>query len=115
MDVPNKDVPAVQHSNAVRDRGSYVRECVRRTLLRTALGESYAYEVIPVLAPAGTGGVEAGYVVYISIPLPVPIGSRVAVGSKPFEFDAGDDMIERVTLAVVEMLGKARAEALRMP
>ncbi len=115
MDVQNAAVPAVQPPATVQDRGTYVRECVRRTILRTALGESYAYEVVPVLAPAGTGGVEAGYVVYVSAPLPVPIGSRVAVGSKPIEFDAGDEMIERVTLAVVEALREARAGALRMP
>ncbi len=42
----------------VRDRGSAVRETVRRALLRTALGEEYAYDVMPVLAPDGTGRID---------------------------------------------------------
>lgn len=106
--------PAVQPTN-VQHRGSHVREAVWRALLRTALGESYAFDVVPVCAPDGTGGVEVGYIVYVSTPLPVPIGSRVAVASKPFEFDASEELITRVTLAVVESLRKACAEALRMP
>lgn len=98
-----------------RDRGEYVRGAVRRALLRTALGETFAYDVVPVCAPDGTGGVEVGYVVYVSTALPVPIGSRVAVASKPFEFDAGEDLIIRVVNAVVDSLRKACADALRMP
>ena len=91
----------------VRDQGEYVRGCVRRALLRTALGESFAYDVVPVTATDGRGGVEAGYIVYVSTALPVPIGSRVAVASKPIEFDAGEELITKVTNAVVEMLRTA--------
>lgn len=115
--VPVQERPTVQErpKSDVRDQGSYVREAVRRAFLRAALGESYAYDVVPVCAPDGTGGIEVGYVVYASTALPVPIGSRVAVASKPFEFDAGEDLIIRVVGAVVESLRKARTEALRLP
>lgn len=99
----------------VRDRGEFVRGAVRRAFLRAALGESYAYDVVPVCAPDGTGGVEVGYVVYASTALPVPIGARCAVASKPFEFDAPEEMIVKVVNAVVESLRQARAQALRMP
>lgn len=98
---------AVRTPSNVQDRGSYVRETVRRALLRTALGESYAYDVVPVCAPDGTNSIEVGYVLYVSTALPVPIGSRVAVASKPFEFDAEEDLITRVVAAVVESLRNA--------
>jgi len=114
MTVQREAVPAVQPTN-VQHQGAYVLEAVRRALLRTALGESYAFDVVPVCAPDGTGGVEVGYVLYVSAPLPVPIGARVSVASKPFEFDAPEELIIRVTNAVVESLRKAQAEALRMP
>lgn len=112
---PERTEPAVRTPSNVRDQGSHVRECVRRSFLRTALGESYVYDVVPVCAPDGNGGMEVGYVVYASTALPVPVGSRVAVASKPFEFDAGEDLIFRVVGAVVESLRKACAEALKMP
>lgn len=126
MDVQNEHVPADNTSavrtadgryagppSVVRDRGSFVREAVRRALLRTALGESYAYDVVPVTAPDGTGGVELGYMLYASTALPVPIGARVSVASKPFEFDAGEELIGQVVSAVVESLREARSSSLR--
>lgn len=114
MVVHENSAPVRTPSN-VQDRGSYVREAVRRALLRAALGESYAYDVVPVSAQDRTGGVELGYMVYVSTALPVPIGSRVSVASKPFEFDAPEELIVRVVGAVVESLRKVRTEALRMP
>lgn len=107
--VPFADRPpaAVRTVTNVRDQGSNVRECVRRALLRTALGESYAYDVVPIAAPDGNGGVEVGYVLYVSTALPVPIGARVAVASKPFEFDSTEETIIRVANAVVESLRTA--------
>ena len=71
--------------------------------------------MIPVLAANGTGGVEAGYVVYASIPMPVPIGSWCSVASKPIDFNASDETISRAVVAVVEILTKARTDALRLP
>lgn len=108
-------VPAAERTvTNARDRGEYVRGAVRRALLRTALGETFAYDVVPVVASSG-GVVEVGYVVYVSTALPVPIGSRVAVASKPFEFDAGEELIIQVVNAVVDSLRKACADALRLP
>lgn len=120
MDVPT-NVPLVQPPAGagtpahVQDRLAYVRECVRRTLLRTALGETYRYDVFGVLAQTGPGTVEAGYVLYVSTPSPVPIGSYCSVASVPFEFDADDEMIEKIALAVVAKLRSAVGEALRVP
>lgn len=109
-------VPAVQKVPMnVRDQGANVRGCVHRALLRASLGESYAYDVVPIAVPDGTGRVEVGYVLYASTALAVPIGSRVGVASKPFEFDAPEDLIIEVTNAVVEALRTARTQALRMP
>lgn len=113
MDVQANSAPV--RTPTVQYRGAYVREAVGRALIRTALGESYRYDVVPVTAPDGTGGVEVGYVLYASTALPVPIGARVSVASKPFEFDAGEELIGQIVSAVVESLRKARAEALRMP
>jgi hypothetical protein len=107
--------PDDERTPNVRDRSAEVREHVWRALLRTALGEAYKFDVVPVCAPDGTGGVEVGYVLYVSTALPVPIGARVAVASKPFEFDAGEELIGRIVSAVVESLRKARSEALRQP
>jgi hypothetical protein len=99
----------------VRDRRTEVAGYVHRAILRNALGESYAYDVVPVCAPTGNGGLEVGYVLYVSTALPVPVGSRCCLASKPFEFDADEAFVGRVTEAVLTGLRKAVGEALRMP
>lgn len=107
-------VPGVQPSRTanVYDRSTAVREHVWRALLRTALGESYTFDVVPVCAEDRTGGIEVGYVLYVSTALPVPIGTRVAVASRPFEFDADEELIGTVVNAVVESLRTAVRESL---
>lgn len=95
----------------VRDRRTEIGEYVHREILRLAQGESFRYDVVPVCAPSGEG-IEVGYVLYVSTALPVPIGARVAVGSKPFEFDAGEDFVQQIVNAVLKSLRYAVRTAL---
>lgn len=91
----------------VRDRRTDVREYVHREILAYALGESYRYDVVPVCAPTGPDGLEVGYVLYVSTALPVPVGSRVAIASKPFEFDADEPFVQRIVRAALDQLRTA--------
>ena len=105
-------VQAERTGHSVRNRGTEIGEYVHRTILRNALGVSYRFDVVSVCAPAEPNGLEVGYVVYISTALPVPIGARAAVASKPFEFDATEEFVQRVTLAIIEQLRYAVRTAL---
>lgn len=110
MDVQRSVQPDVQTN--VRDRSTAVREYVWRALLRTALGEAYDFDLVPVYVRDGNA-MEVGYVVYISTPAPVPVGSRIAIASHPIEFDANEDLVGGVVESAVEALRRARSEALR--
>lgn len=96
----------------VRDRRTELAGYVYREILRNALGESYRYDVVPVCAPTGPEGLEVGYVLYVSTALPVPIGARCAVASRPFEFDADEEYVQRIVRAVLTQVRTAVREAL---
>lgn len=94
-------------TGSVRNRRTEVSEYVHREILLYGLGEPYRYDVVPVCAPTGPDGLEVGYVLYVSTALPVPIGSRVAIASKPFEFDADEPFVQRVVRAALDQLRTA--------
>lgn len=113
MDTP-VHVQADGRTFHVYDRRTEIREWVHREILRNALGETFRFDVVPVVAMDGTG-VEAGYLLYLSTPCPVPIGTWVSAASKPFEFNAAEGLVQQITRAVMAQLRKASADTLRLP
>jgi hypothetical protein len=98
----------------VFDRRTEIREWVHREVLRNALGESFRFDVVPVVAADGTA-VEVGYMLYLSTPCPVPIGTWVSAASRPFEFNATEEFTQTIVRAVMGTLRKTASEALRLP
>jgi hypothetical protein len=78
----------------ITDRRLELAGIVHRALLRAALGESYTYEIIPMVLPNQAGGVaEIGYVLAIATKSPLIGQGYITIISQPFTWMAGEDLV----------------------
>lgn len=113
-DVPGpSEVQEERTSFHVHDRRVEVSQWVMRELLRNALGESFTYELVPMAVPAGTGGVNVGYMLAVSTRSGL-LGAdqHMTITSKPFEFMMPEDGVREIVRACVTELRKTRARLL---
>jgi len=106
---------AVRTSFHVHDQRERVAGYVRREVLRNALGETYAFDVLPVTVPTGTGGIDVGYMLALSTPSPmIGTGQHVTVTSKPFEYMMSEETVQEIVRQMIAALRKAVADMLRI-
>lgn len=100
----------------VHDQRTRVAGYVHREVLRNALGETYAYDVIPLCVPDNRGGINVAYMLTLSTPSPmIGTGEHVSVTSKPFEYMMPEETVQVIVRQMITELRKAVARMLRTP
>lgn len=93
-------------SQHVTDRRTELSEQVHRAILRAALGESYAFDLIPLAVPdPASGGVEIAYTLAISTRSPLVGQGYITITSQPMTWMIG---FEPVDLLVPQMISELR-------
>lgn len=99
----------------VHDQRTRVAGYVHREVLRNALGETYAYDIIPVTVPNGRA-MDVGYMLTLSTPSPmIGTGEHVTVTSKPFEYMMPEETVQEIVRQMITALRSAVAQMIRPP
>jgi hypothetical protein len=99
----------------VHDQRTRVAGYVHREVLRNALGETYAYDVIPLCVPNGNA-IDVAYMLTISTPSPmIGTGEHVSVTSKPFEYMMSEETVQEIVRQMIQALRSAVARMLAHP